>query len=454
MQAPIESFDENAITHSFPSFFLRHWKLISAITTTWTLAGLGVGLGLGFAASFPFFGLGLVVTAPLFTGIGFLVGLIIGVSAALFRDWYSKSPVDNNTPYIPVQQNNNITSETPSKQEVLQLPLNTASRDLNKLSTNNSMPPNNNFFQEACLFFMQKTLPSEILHMIGCNLPTKDLCSMSQVNKFFNGSFHPSFLTRQFLQAVAHGNQDEAELLLKKNPQLMIRQDMVTDYSGRAFHCSAYEYAYWAKDTHMCRMLEKHMDEKTKATMLTRCDTIDKHGLKYSQNGTEYCTSHFDFTPLKEALQNYINGYPNWYNTNNFKAMKAAWMQVGLAQRNVPVHVINEYCRPDRSFDPVPAFKEDKLPRVVTFYNYNYNVARDELLFPLIISDLSGLGVNFAVLRGCAGEQAEGLAHCQARHQSGRDLAAVSRLDEVRTADLTQSRENLKSVEPKLCIGC
>jgi hypothetical protein len=33
------------------------------------------------------------------------------------------------------------------------------------------------------------------------------------------------------------------------------------------------------------------------------------------------------------------------------------------------------------------------------------------------------------------------------------DLAAVSRLDEVRTADLTQSRENLKSVEPRLGHG-
>lgn len=272
----------------------------------------------------------------------------------------------------------------------------------------------------------------------------------------------PAFQARQFLNNVAKGIPDktdkthtktEAEALLKATPAhtqtLLQTPGVFTDYSGRTFNCTAYEYAYWAKDTYMQRMLEQHMDEDTKAQMSTRCKAIEEFGLNYSQNGTEYCAKHFDFAPLKKALQNYIDGYDNWNRTNNYRAMKAAWMLVGLAQRDVPVHVINEYCRPDRSFDPTPQFNEEKLPRVATFYNYNTNM--DEALFPLVLTDSSGLGVDFALTR--AGRVA------LASRGGGRfalarlDLAAVSRLDEVRTADLTQSRENLKSVEPRLGHG-
>lgn len=33
--------------------------------------------------------------------------------------------------------------------------------------------------------------------------------------------------------------------------------------------------------------------------------------------------------------------------------MQAAWLKVGLAQRDVPAHITQEYCHPDRSFDDV-----------------------------------------------------------------------------------------------------
>jgi hypothetical protein len=124
-------------------------------------------------------------------------------------------------------------------------------------------------------------------------------------------------------------------------------------------------------------------------------------------------------------------------------------MKVGVAQRDVPVHVINEYCRKDRSFDPLPKFNEDKLPRVLIFYNCN--TERDESLFPLAVSDSVGLSLDFAVIRalrratrcGCRGARsADGW-------RAAIDLAAVTRLDEVRTEDLTLSRENLKPKELK-----
>ena len=81
---------------------------------------------------------------------------------------------------------------------------------------------------------------------------------------------------------MAKGNQDEAETLLTATPaniQTLLRTPGIfTDYSGRTFNCTTYEYAYWAKDTHMCRMLESYMDAETKAQMLARIDTNDAAG--------------------------------------------------------------------------------------------------------------------------------------------------------------------------------
>ncbi len=265
----------------------------------------------------------------------------------------------------------------------------------------------------------------------------------------------PRFQLRTFLHNVAQGKQDEAEGLLKENPEaqtLLTSPGIFTDYSGRTFNCTAYEYAYWAKDTHMCRMLEQNMDETTKAELLKRVDAIEKHGLKYHQNGNEYCTKHFDFSPLKTALNHYIQGYNNWARTYNLDAMNTAWVEVGLAQRDLPVHVINEFCRPDRSFDPPPLFNENKLPRVVTFHNAR--TGKDENWFPLVVTDLFELSPNCALVRGAqagAGTRQGPGGGTGARVRG--DLAAVNRLDEVRTDDLTQSRENLKSVEPECSFG-
>lgn len=264
--------------------------------------------------------------------------------------------------------------------------------------------------------------------------------------------FQPPAILSKFLEFVAHGKQDHAEKIFTmrgKNPEqlqeLLLKQGTVTDYSGRTFtNISAYEYAYWAKDKHMCRMLESHMDENTKAAMLKRCEAIEKNGLTFKQHGVEVKNSkHFDFTPLKTALKNFIDGYDSWEMTQNWTAIKEAWMNVGKAQRDVPVHVANEYCRKDRSFDPTPQFNEDKLPRELTFYNFN--TGKVGAWFPLAISDSSGLGVDFALNCGVApgGPLMAKLGAVDA-------LAAIIHLDEVRTADLTVSLKNLSLAKPGL----
>lgn len=263
-------------------------------------------------------------------------------------------------------------------------------------------------------------------------------------------------ILNKFLESVARGEQDKAEKLLKisqkpgGNPPAvwLLGESTFTDYSGRTFNCTAYEYAYWAKDTHMCRMLERYMDDATKAQMLARVDAIESKGLPYRQNDKDYRSAHFDFDPLKNALKAYVDGFDAWYSAKNWNALNAAWLEVGKAQRDVPAHVAHEYCRLDRSFVPTPPFNEATLPRVLGFDNWAPSPVNS--WFPLRASN-SGLGFDFTLIRRGAwalwvhlGAGGVG-AWCLPRSGGWpvEDLAAITRLDEVRTADLTQSRENL-----------
>jgi hypothetical protein len=116
--------------------------------------------------------------------------------------------------------------------------------------------------------------------------------------------------------------------------------------------------------------------------------------------------------------------------------MDTAWMVVGKAQRDVPAHIAQEYCRPDRSFSPTPQFTEDEFPRTLTFHN-NYSGDSDSW-FPLPASN-AGLGFDYALLQmGMWVHSANPM-----RDLVAVDLAAVTRLDEVRTIDLRYSRDNL-----------
>ena len=333
----------------------------------------------------------------------------------------------------------------------------------------------------------------------------------------------PAFKVREFLDDAAKGKQDEAHAILEssEDKQTLLRTPgKFTDYSGRTFHCTAYEYAYWAKDKHMMRMLERHMDDDTRAFMLEKVDMMEHSGLAYQQHGIAYQNAHydmsfilknlnadefrqlktivgqgrakiqqatidnyknisftateyealkktleqhrpkgifsffysspataisekltFDFHSLITALDIYVTNLNKW----DYHQQEEAWMKVGQAQRDVPAHVAHEYCRPDRSFNPLPSFTEETLPRILTFYNYVTNI---KSWFPLSSSS-SGLGFNFA-LAAAAGCRAAAFAWGEL---AALDLAAVRHLDEVRIADLTQSRENLSRPASQLVLS-
>ena len=115
----------------------------------------------------------------------------------------------------------------------------------------------------------------------------------------------PAFKLYQFLDHVAKGQQDEAQGILSafEDKQLLLTaRAKFSDYSGRIFRCSAYEFAYWAKDTHMRRMLESAMDDETKKQLLNRVKDIESNGLSYQQHGVTYQNPHYDMSFVLKRL--------------------------------------------------------------------------------------------------------------------------------------------------------
>ncbi|KAJ1536347.1 hypothetical protein HK405_015268, partial [Cladochytrium tenue] len=166
------------------------------------------------------------------------------------------------------------------------------------------------------------------------------------------------------LAHVAAGEQPEAEALLtavagsaSAGPQdgsaaaaLVVALGSVTDPAGRAFvGISALQYAVWALDWHMWRMLLRHAapardavrDNLAVFTVAeeARPDWMRLHG------------RHANWDDLIAAL----DSLADLWDVRNMAAADVKWKAaVGPAQARLPAHVVNEYCHPRRPLDPCP----------------------------------------------------------------------------------------------------
>ncbi len=160
---------------------------------------------------------------------------------------------------------------------------------------------------------------------------------------------------KQLLQYVAEGEQDKAEVMIQKDKNLLLHAGTVTDLSGREFKgITAFQYALWAMDWHMWKMIQKYLPEEQQREQF---EVLETKGTSHGK--------HFSLQPLIGALQVYVDNAEKVWKYDQ-RATNHWCKVVGGAQRGVPAHVVNEYCREDRSFDPCPAFTEEKLPRIRT----------------------------------------------------------------------------------------
>ena len=153
----------------------------------------------------------------------------------------------------------------------------------------------------------------------------------------------------QLLKFVAHGEQDKAEAMLQEDKRLLLYAGTVKDLSKREFkEITAFQYALWALDWHMWKMIQKYLSPEAQ---LEQFQLLEKTGTNYGK--------YFSLEILIDALKNYVNYYDQWtYNT-----LVEHWRKkIGGMQKMLPTHIVNEYCRSDRSFYPCPTFTDDKWP--------------------------------------------------------------------------------------------
>jgi serine/threonine protein kinase len=184
-----------------------------------------------------------------------------------------------------------------------------------------------------------------------------------------------------FLRLVAEGEQNKAEAMLKADPRLGLAAGRVTDLSKRTFkNITGLQYALWALDWNMWMMLLKYIPR----------EETQLQAMALEENGTEH-GKHFDFSQLLGAYETYGKNYAAW----NLQQREIHWYkQVGGAQLLLPVHVVNEYCRPDRAFYPLPDFNQEGLPRV---REVNGKAGSD--VYPQQYKG-GGLGANWGLVRG------------------------------------------------------
>ena len=175
----------------------------------------------------------------------------------------------------------------------------------------------------------------------------------ASVNQIYHGSEDLNHKIAKFLKLVAYGEQEEAEGLLKTEPNIALMFGDLTDCAEREFkQITGFQYAVWALDWHMWNMILKYMPLeiiKEQLNNLKNGSWVKEHGISLS------------WQPLIEAMEQYINNCGPWFSQmcNN-----TYWNQVGNAQLTLPAHVIQEFSRKDRAFSyNPPQFNEQTLPR-------------------------------------------------------------------------------------------
>lgn len=244
---------------------------------------------------------------------------------------------------------------------------------------------------------------------------------------------------QEFLQCVAYGQYEEVASLLAPDSQyaqiLLTSKDIpFTDYSMRTFTCTGYQYSLWSKNYWMCELLERFMDDTTAKIILELVLSSQKltgitvfqspKGLTYTQNGKEDSSMYFDLNLLKTALINFSNDNtkiseettrsysqshglaPYRERTNaDFELLKKRILNIGLAQKQLPVtysqlycNITEDFCEISKSSALLDKYNASTMRRPLTIVKYIGNQRTETFWY-----DDPGLGYSFAILSGTWG---------------------------------------------------
>jgi hypothetical protein len=226
----------------------------------------------------------------------------------------------------------------------------------------------------------------------------------------------------------------------------------LTDCAFRTFkNITVFQYAVWAKDSYMASMMLTHFNKLNLIGGLNlakqQLDLIELYGLNYTYHDARFGImkeiqgeKNFDFSIIIKKLDEYADVRKNTYGSvhNDYWCHK-----VGAAQRELPAHVVQEYCDTSKAFYGQQTFKNNDFNRHVKFDQWCGRVGGVTNFYPLSLSDI---GETFAIcrvhkqngyeyqreVRGVAGYDALSASNeadaidalCKARTQDIRDIKA------------------------------
>ena len=264
--------------------------------------------------------------------------------------------------------------------------------------------PKKNFF---------KTLPGDgsAHRNIAEHLSTQEVANLSLASQDDRALVSPALRHRQhfvqqvapLLRHIARGEQTQAEALLRADPSLMFKRWHVRDLSGRNFpSVSGFEYALWAMDTRMWRMMidcipDTPEGEQLRMLLLAQNQNLETEGISFDLEGQQFeHQHHFDFSPSRLAMQGYVNQEmgDHFYHV------------IGREQGLFPAHVANEYCH-DPIFHnrPPEYFQTPDLVRTLTLAPFAEG-GQEVTWWPVEGGSSLVIGEDFAVthvdMRACA----------------------------------------------------
>ena len=196
--------------------------------------------------------------------------------------------------------------------------------------------------------------------------------------------FDPETL-QELLTHISLGHQEEAEEIIIKNPDLLEHATTITDHADRELKLKPFQLALFYRDWHMWQMIRRHMDLSDAAAQLKE---LEEHGTPYG--------THYDFSELLNAYKTYQDRYKELGEADNWEELNSLWLKIGKQQARAPLHVLQEFFIPYRSFEPTPKFDETegRLPRAMEFYS-----SGQAFLTPRKSIEGEFLGVHFAFVR-------------------------------------------------------
>lgn len=165
---------------------------------------------------------------------------------------------------------------------------------------------------------------------------SRDLTAASA--KELSAIYHDGAL-KTLLLHLTYGKHDQAEEMIKANPNLLNHKDKVTDPSERIFHkITPLQYVLWALYKEAWTMILCYLSTDEALEQLTELeDKGTAHGL------------HYDFNDLLQPLKRYIESYVDLSKprNTNFDTCQinhhpnTTWHRlVGPAKARAPAHVI------------------------------------------------------------------------------------------------------------------